>query len=228
MNQPTYKPCGPGQWTAVFPDGTEVGPLDWPGEQGFPGLGGDLGYHRTLYLAALGELAAEKPGEALKVLDCACGSGAGAELLLRHGHTVVGVDASAVCAEFAEEYLAGFKVERFRAYDGRLPHLKGLWLPEHFDAVVCIETIEHVEEDAEAVRRLFEMLRPGGLLFVSTPNRETKEVRGLPKGRYHVREYTRLEFQALLSGAGFEPIRYASALASEPLTQVALCRRPAK
>jgi 2-polyprenyl-3-methyl-5-hydroxy-6-metoxy-1,4-benzoquinol methylase len=54
----------------------------------------------------------------------------------------------------------------FRAYDGtKLPHAS-----ESFDLVIAIEVIEHVTDKAQVVREAWRVLRPGGQLFMTTPN----------------------------------------------------------
>lgn len=85
---------------------------------------------------------------------------------------------------------------RFVAADaGRLP-----MRDESFDTVVCIEAIEHVPSADGVLREIARVLRPGGLLIISTPNKwMTSPLRAHPKNPYHVREWYPRSFIALVS-----------------------------
>jgi len=68
-----------------------------------------------------------------------------------------------------------------------------------FDTVVCRELIEHVPDDKELLMEIRRVLRPGGILFITTPN-------GLYQpadGQEHLRAYTPEQFEEALSSAGF-------------------------
>jgi SAM-dependent methyltransferase len=72
-----------------------------------------------------------------------------------------------------------------------------------FDAAVCLEVLEHIEDDASATRELARVVRPGGLLLVSTPTPPA------PADPAHVREgYTDRELDALLRAAGFATVAW--------------------
>ena len=74
-----------------------------------------------------------------------------------------------------------------------------------FDAVVSFETVEHLPRPAEFLTRCRELLIPGGLLVISTPNRQLRNSAS-PEWEFHEREYTAAEFVALLVEAGFSDI----------------------
>jgi SAM-dependent methyltransferase len=119
-----------------------------------------------------------------RILDVACGTGYGAALL-----GAVGVDISA-------EALA-----RARNETDRLIRSDALRLPfgAAFDAVVSFETVEHLADPEGFVAECRRVLRPGGLLVMSTPNRELWSPRSSkPLQAHHVREFSRKEFLALL------------------------------
>lgn len=68
-----------------------------------------------------------------------------------------------------------------------------------FDTVVSFETIEHLPDAARFVTECARVLRPGGQLILSTPNRELWSPRSpKPLQRHHVREFNRKEFLAVL------------------------------
>lgn len=145
--------------------------------------------HLVRYLWAAGAV------EDREVLDAGCGTGYGSALLVERGgaRRCLGVDIS-------EEAVAGARSAH--GDEGRLEFEVGdvtaLELPDaSFDVVTCFETIEHVP--AEAQRLLLgecaRVLRPGGVLLLSSPNRDQYP----PGNPHHMRELTADELRALLS-----------------------------
>jgi SAM-dependent methyltransferase len=100
----------------------------------------------------------------LRVLDAGCGPGLYAEALVAGGAEVVGFDASAEMVR-----LAGRRVRppsTFRAHALGEPID---WLDDDsFDAAILALVIHHVDDRVGALRELFRVLRPGGVLVVST------------------------------------------------------------
>lgn len=100
---------------------------------------------------------------------------------------VVGLDLPA-----ANEAKLGFNPQSLTHYDQgrRFPVFgRGEQLPfqnDTFDAVLLIEVIEHIAPDREAIKEIQRVLRPGGVLVLTTPNGDT-----IPQpAQYHVRHYT--------------------------------------
>lgn len=132
------------------------------------------------------------------VLDVGCGSGYGVEILTDAGHDVVGID-------YSEEAL---KFARHRAPKARYIHRdidKGLGAKADFDAVLLIESIEHVREDLAVLSEVFANMRPGGVLYMTTP--ESKGA-GKVASPFHVREYTSSELKDIVGMAGFSNIEF--------------------
>lgn len=89
--------------------------------------------------------------------------------------------------------------------------------PESFDAVTCMEMLEHVPDPAAILSACARLLKPGGRLFVSTLNRTPQAfalaivgaeyvARLLPKGTHHYRDFIRpSELARGLRAAGLEP-----------------------
>jgi len=99
------------------------------------------------------------------VLDAGCGVGWGTVRLARFARQAVGVDIDEAAVSNARERAAG------RA-EFVVGDLLALPFPERsFDLVVCFEAIEHVAEPQKALDELRRVLRPDGLLAVSSPNR---------------------------------------------------------
>ena len=70
--------------------------------------------------------------------------------------------------------------------------------------------VEHLADPYELLVRLRSVVAPGGLLLISTPDRDLLEDRpplGPPRNPRHVREWNRAEFELLLEAAGFDVLR---------------------
>jgi SAM-dependent methyltransferase len=131
-------------------------------------------------------------GRGLKVLDVACGTGYGAEILRRAGaRLVVSVDVSFEALRFGK---ASYGLIPLLADGHRLP-----LRPSEFDLAVSLETIEHMEDPELFAEELARVLKPGGILLLSTPN----SLLTLKTNPYHLREFTLAELRALLDRAGF-------------------------
>ena len=99
----------------------------------------------------------------MRVLDIATGSGYGAEMLLKFGCRVVGVDYDEVALATSRNEYAHKDLVRGDALT--LPFKDG-----SFDAVVSFETIEHVVAGDKFLDEMSRVLRCGGLFISSTPN----------------------------------------------------------
>ena len=136
------------------------------------------------------------------VLDIACGVGYGAQYLVEHGaERVIGGDISPDAISYAEARYATPRTSFNVMSAEEIP------LPaSSVDCAVSMETIEHVPDAGRFLGELTRVLRPGGTLLISTPNRATYgSGRETPDNRFHTREYTLEEFRALL-GAHFERV----------------------
>jgi SAM-dependent methyltransferase len=125
----------------------------------------------------------------MRVLDVASGSGYGTRLLSQQSD-VVGLEVDEGQASRS----------RSRGLDVRTASVPPFDLPDgSFDAVVSFETIEHVDDDSGFVSEIRRVLKPGGLLLLSTPNKALSSPDGPPSNPYHVREYHLADLEALLS-----------------------------
>ncbi|MDT7545825.1 MAG: hypothetical protein QOE99_1935, partial [Actinomycetota bacterium] len=128
--------------------------------------------------------------EGRRVLDVACGTAYGSALLREAGAaSVLGVDIAEAVVESARPNMpAGVEL--------RSGDIEDLDLEDDgYDVVVCFETIEHVRDRDAALAELERVLAPGGVLAISSPNREAY-VAGNP---HHVFEYTPDELRAALA-----------------------------
>lgn len=130
------------------------------------------------------------------VLDCACGSGYGSGILASKASGVVGVDKSQEAIDYAQVHHASPKIEY------RCEPLEVLYLSRvvgSLDAVVTLETLEHVPEDTCRFflhgARLW--IKPGGVLVASSPMLRYRDGRPYVTSPYHVNEMPKRELLAM-------------------------------
>ena len=147
----------------------------------------------------------------LDVLDIGCGGGLLSEPMARLGATVTGVDADAGGIAAAEVHAA----ESGLAITYRVGAAEDLAAEgRQFDAVVASEVIEHVADRTAFVDALAKLVRPGGVVVITTINRTARShaqaivaaeylLRWVPRGTHDWRKFpTPQELTDLLDGAG--------------------------
>jgi SAM-dependent methyltransferase len=127
-----------------------------------------------------------------RVLDLGSGEGYGAALLAQTASTVTGIDIDAKTVEHARANYPGVD---FRA--GSATDLSA-FADDAFEAVVAFEMIEHVGEQEQVLAEIARVLAPGGLLVMSTPERQAYSDDRDFHNPFHARELTQAEFGELL------------------------------
>ncbi len=168
------------------PDG--VPPLSLTGERTLPDVPEENYWFRR-HLAVYEWIAARCHG--LDVVDMACGEGYGTDVLARRAARVTGVDANPEAHAHAAAKYTAPGVRFARDLVDRYA--------EPCDAVVFLQTIEHVEDPGAVLRHFRSMVRPGGTVYVSTPNVLTLAPAGAEKSDnpWHLKEYRPEEFRVL-------------------------------
>ncbi len=129
----------------------------------------------------------------LDVLDAACGEGYGSSILAGSASSVLGADLDQQSIDHARR--------RYRAPNlgYRQADCTALPLAENsFDAVVSFETLEHLEAQQALMTEFRRVLKPGGFLLLSSPDRKTYSDQTGFDNPHHVRELYREELEALL------------------------------
>lgn len=179
------------------------------------------------------------PLRGARVLDVGCGGGLLSEALAGEGARVTAIDLAPDLLKIARLHglESGVAVDGM-PIDYRLAAVEALAaeLPAQFDAITCMEMLEHVPDPASVVAACATLLKPGGRLFVSTLNRTPAAfalaiigaeyiAQLLPKGTHHYRDFikpselaTWLRASGLaledVSGLLYEPWRNAARLGS--------------
>ncbi len=167
------------------------------------------------------------PGK--KVIDIGCGGGLLSEGMARRGATVTGIDLGeaplAVARLHAEQ--SGVEVEYLQILAEDIAEQRA----GEYDAVTCLEMLEHVPDPASVIRACAKLVKPGGQVFFSTINRNPKAflfaivgaeyvLRLLPRGTH---EYAKLIRPSELAGwsreAGLD-VRDTTGMTYNPVTQV--------
>ena len=172
----------------IFQRAAPSSALAWTGERLTTETGGQVEIehlHRYFFARSL--------CRGLDVLDVASGEGYGAALLAQVARSVVGVEIAEDTVEYARAAYGAPGLTFLHGDARRIP------CPDNsFDAVVSFETLEHFYEHGEFMAEVRRVLRPGGLLVISSPERDVYSPAGGTPNPYHVHELTHAEFGTLL------------------------------
>ncbi|WP_127170921.1 bifunctional 2-polyprenyl-6-hydroxyphenol methylase/3-demethylubiquinol 3-O-methyltransferase UbiG [Xanthomonas euvesicatoria] len=160
-----------------------------------------------------------------RVLDVGCGGGLLSESMARLGAQVTAIDLAPELVKVARLH----SLESGVQVDYRVQSVEDLAAeqPGSFDAVTCMEMLEHVPDPTAIIRACASLLKPGGKLFLSTLNRTPAAfalavvgaeyiARLLPKGTHHYKDFIKpAELAAWLRNAGLQ-LEDASGMLYEP------------
>jgi SAM-dependent methyltransferase len=165
----------------------EVPPLELTGERTLPDVPEENYWYRR-HVAVYERIAERCAG--LRVVDLACGEGYGSDLLAQRAAEVTGVDANPEAFEHAR---ARYRRSNLSFQRGLVEEFDG-----EVDAVVFLQTIEHIHEPDELLDRISGM---APIAYISTPNRLTLAPPGAEKSDnpWHLREYDADQYRALLA-----------------------------
>lgn len=140
------------------------------------------------------------------VLDAACGTGYGSNIIASVARQVYGIDISREAIEYASSnFQKSSNLKYMEADISQLPFEENT-----FDVVVSFETIEHVNGEIQNrfLKEIRRVLKPEGILIMSTPNKEIYTIRtGNQPTEWHVKEFFEEEFVVFLKSE-FTNIKY--------------------
>lgn len=183
------------------------------------------------------------------VLDVGCGGGILAEAMARRGADVLGIDLSIKPLRVAQLHAMESGVDHLSYREAAVETLAAE-LPGHFDAITCMEMLEHVPDPSSVVAACAALVKPGGWVFFSTLNRNPKSwlmavvgaeyvLKLLPKGTHEYQRFIRpselgrwcrdagLDAQGF-KGMGYNPFSQRYRLTDDTSVNYLLaCRAPA-
>lgn len=179
------------------------------------------------------------------VLDVGCGAGLLSEALAREGAQVTAIDLAPDLIRIAKLHRLESGVE----VEYRLTPVEALAdeMPGAFDAIVCMEMLEHVPDPGAIIAACATLLKPGGRLFLSTLNRTPAAfalaivgaeyvARLLPKGTHQYRDFIKpselgawlraadLELEDV-SGLIYDPLRHSARIGGRTDVNYLACAR---
>jgi SAM-dependent methyltransferase len=165
-----------------------VPPLELTGERTLPDVPEENYWYRR-HLVVYEWIAERVRG--LRAIDMACGEGYGSDVLARSAAGVVGVDANPDAHEHARL--------RYTRANVRFARELVDSFSEQADAVVFLQTIEHLQDPGAVLDHFRTLVGAHGVVFVSTPNVRTLAPKGAARSDnpWHVHEYRYDEFQQL-------------------------------
>src|SRR6266853_2538644 len=161
----------------------------WTGERYLPELGGNMALEHLHRYAMARELAKGK-----RVLDIACGEGYGSNLLADVAERVFGVDISKEVIDHANLKYKRGNLEFKAGSCSSIPIENA-----SVDLVVSFETIEHDDPHQTMLSEIKRVLRPNGVLIISSPEKHQYSVLPACNNPFHVNELYRHEFEKLMA-----------------------------
>lgn len=148
------------------------------------------------------------------ILDVAAGSGYGSSILAKsESNYVVSADLDTITLSYGKRVFGRENIDAVCCHADSLPFRNA-----SFDAIVSIETIEHLRDPSLFLREVNRVMKPSRLVIISTPNKNiTSPILSAPLNPYHFKEYRLKESVQMLENQGIKVI----ALFYQ--TQITLC-----
>jgi ubiquinone/menaquinone biosynthesis C-methylase UbiE len=171
--------------------------LDFTGERFVPDIDGVIRLehlHRYAFVRSL--------AEGQDVLDIACGEGYGSAMMSENAKSVIGVDIAADAVAYASQAYVSENLTFLEGSATKIPVADS-----SVDVVVSFETIEHLEDHEAMLAEIKRVLRPDGILVISSPNKKIYSDETGYSNPYHLKELYTEEFVELVSRY-FENVRH--------------------
>jgi 2-polyprenyl-6-hydroxyphenyl methylase/3-demethylubiquinone-9 3-methyltransferase len=164
-----------------------------------------------------------------RVLDVGCGGGILAESIYFKGAEVTGIDLGEKSLNVAKLH----QLESGAKVDYRLVSVEQLAeeVPASYDVITCLEMLEHVPDPASIVAACAKLVKPGGMVFFSTINRNPKAyllavigaeyiLNMLPKGTHDYAKFIKPSELALMMRSVDLNLQASTGMSYNPITQV--------
>lgn len=102
------------------------------------------------------------------ILDIGCGTGTLTFFLAQKGHKITGIDISQNAIDLCKKNAKEIGLNNIRFSQAEFPNIS--LVKNTFDMIIFTEVIEHIKDDNLAIRRIADLLKPGGILILSTPS----------------------------------------------------------
>lgn len=162
--------------------------LAFTGERLVPGVYGKIAIEHLHRYAITAKIVKDK-----KVLDIACGEGYGSNLLADYAEHVIGVDISEEVIHHAQTSYCKSNLAFKQGSALKIPFESAI-----FDVVVSFETLEHVTDHQKMISELKRVLKPDGILIISTPEKSTYSDEANYANPFHEKELYEDEFLDLI------------------------------
>lgn len=114
------------------------------------------------------------------LLEVGCGEGRGIDLVINKVKSYTAIDKiEGIIQELRKKYPSG------KFLSANIPPFQGLE-DNSFDTVISFQVIEHIKDDKFFLKEINRVLKPGGTVYLTTPNR----IMSLSRNPWHIREYT--------------------------------------
>ena len=171
----------------------------------------------------------QQPLSGKRVLDVGCGGGILADAMARKGAEVLGIDLAGKALRVAQLHALEAQTPRVHYREVSVEALAAEQ-PAAFDAVTCMEMLEHVPDPASVVRACATLVKPGGWVFFSTINRNAKAfalaivgaeylLNLLPRGTHEYDKFLRPSELAGFCRAGGLELQQSRGMEYNPLTR---------
>lgn len=129
------------------------------------------------------------------VLDIASGEGYGSDILSKTASDVIGIDIDIEAVEFASQKYSDIKNLRFQCGSVTDIPLDNASV----DVIISFETIEHIAEHEKMISEFKRVLKPNGMVIISTPDKKVYTDDSGEVNEFHVKELYKYEFRELLT-----------------------------
>jgi 2-polyprenyl-6-hydroxyphenyl methylase/3-demethylubiquinone-9 3-methyltransferase len=164
-----------------------------------------------------------------RVLDVGCGGGILADAMARKGADVLGIDLAGKALRVAQLHALEAQTPRVHYREVSVEALAAEQ-PASFDAVTCMEMLEHVPDPGSVVRACASLVKPGGWVFFSTINRNPKAfvlaivgaeylLNLLPRGTHEYDKFLRPSELASFCRTGGLALQHSRGMEYNPLTR---------